>query len=74
MFRLFCYLYRRLPADEGMEDDSDSDKGKRTTDVIKDEFRIYKTKELRIDEIMAEAKILGMSESLFSYDPDNDGF
>jgi hypothetical protein len=63
MFRDFCFLFRRLPKDidDSVKDplikkeelDSDSDKGiyKKSIDPIKDEFRIYKTKELRLDEI-----------------------
>ena len=41
-------------------------------DPIKDEFRIFKLKQLRLDEIYAEAKKLNRSSSLFMYDPDDD--
>lgn len=58
------------------EDDSDSDAkngSSKKVDPIADEFRIFKTKELRLDEIMEEAKRQNMSDLLFQYDPDNDG-
>ena len=84
MFKDYCFLYRKLPKDTIEEaqdlfkkgDDSDSDKGvyKKQIDPIRDEFRIYKSKELRVDEIMKEGKKAGYHQSLFKYDPDDDGF
>ena len=90
MFRHYCYLYRKLPrnmiGDEhlfGDKDDSDSDekggggksgKSAKFVDPIRDEFRIYKTKQLRLDEIFAEAKRYPeKNEVLYEYDPDKDG-
>ena len=77
MFRDFCYLYRKLPQNDdndGSQDSSSDGKGgvQKLVDPIQDEFRIFKLKQLRLDEIYAEAKKQGRSPSLFVYDPDDD--
>ena len=82
MFRDYCFLFRKLPigAPEARTEIAAGDEGtgqvgklRKLLDPIKDEFRIYKTKELRIDEILAIAKRFEKEECLFHFDPDADG-
>lgn len=84
MFRDYCFLFRKLPigapearTEIAAGDSSDEVGGqvgklRKLLDPIKDEFRIYKTKELRIDEILAIAKRFEKEECLFHFDPDAD--
>jgi len=60
MFRYYCYLYRKLPKETENEVTIDSDSSEQETknkdiDVVGDEFRIFKSKELRLEEIGREA-------------------
>lgn len=76
MFRYYCYLYRKLPKETENEITIDSDSSEQETkqviDVVGDEFRIFKSKELRLEEIGQEAQKLNVHSSLFKYDPDDD--